>query len=38
MVLKGNRAEKEKCQRAEVITSGAGVFPLFVPNVRITVF
>ena len=38
MVLKGIRAEKEKNQRAEVITSGAGVFPLFVPNVRITVF
>ena len=38
MVLKGKRTAKEKNQRAEVITSGAGVFPLFVPNVRITVF
>lgn len=38
MVLKEKRTAKEKNQRAEVITSGAGVFPLFVPNVRITVF
>lgn len=38
MVLKGKRVAMEKNQRAEVRTSGAGVFPLFVPNVRITVF
>ena len=38
MVLKGQRTAKEKNRGAEVKAFGAGVFPLFIPNIRITVF
>lgn len=38
MIFKGKRTEEEKNQGAGVATSGAGVFPLFIPNINIFVF